>query len=388
MRTCFAGSLVQWEVAMRSHARKNAFTLVELLVVIAIIGILIALLLPAVQAAREAARRAQCTNNLKQIGLALHNYHDVNKKFPVGSFNYDWGTWVVAILPYMEQTAGASKYDAGDMYNTANSPIQNPGNPVILTGGGYLTVPNVQAVTGHRHEYYTCPSSPQKVLTGTFPLPTSGSISVALPYHNYVANNGNTGVTDVWYATGPVQTLTEGTLTATFGGAPFYCGGSDVGEPASGSVKIDPPAYGIRDITDGTSNTLAASETVPVTADGATLTGLITVAGTQGASGTPVDLRGWVFWGDASHFETFHTPNSNLPDHMQKSFVCYSTPEFPCEGPYASTTTETIAARSMHPGGVNAALCDGSVRFFSDTVVWTTWQALGTTHGAEVFEMP
>src|SRR5688500_12419399 len=85
---------------------RKGFTLVELLVVIAIIGILIALLLPAVQAAREAARRYQCTNNLKQIGLAMHNYHDINGKFPPSRIaRGDYITWAVLILPYMEQQA-------------------------------------------------------------------------------------------------------------------------------------------------------------------------------------------------------------------------------------------------------------------------------------------
>src|SRR5438477_1471476 len=83
---------------------KKAFTLVELLVVIAIIGMLVALLLPAVQAARESARRSQCTNNLKQLGVAMHNYADTYRgAFPVGGYNYGWGTWLVGLLPYIEQ---------------------------------------------------------------------------------------------------------------------------------------------------------------------------------------------------------------------------------------------------------------------------------------------
>src|SRR5512135_122792 len=105
--------------------QSRGFTLIELLVVIAVIGILVALLLPAVQAAREAARRMQCSNNLKQIGLALHNYHDANKKFPFGSRGgsswaqtgiKDGTNWRVSILPYLEQTALYSKLNFGGSF--------------------------------------------------------------------------------------------------------------------------------------------------------------------------------------------------------------------------------------------------------------------------------
>src|SRR5262245_64832193 len=98
---------------------KKAFTLVELLVVIAIIGVLVALLLPAVQAAREAARRSQCTNNLKQLGLAVHNYADANKgAFPVGEYSWGWGTWLVGLLPYIEQQ---NLYDLYQGYGGINA---------------------------------------------------------------------------------------------------------------------------------------------------------------------------------------------------------------------------------------------------------------------------
>ena len=88
---------------MTRKRSKSAFTLVELLVVIAIIGILVALLLPAIQAAREAARRGQCTNNLKQLGIAIQNYHDTYQQLPIGSHSCCWGTWAMSILPFIEE---------------------------------------------------------------------------------------------------------------------------------------------------------------------------------------------------------------------------------------------------------------------------------------------
>ena len=121
--------------------RKSGFTLIELLVVIAVIGILIALLLPAVQQAREAARRSQCTNNLKQIGLAIHNYIDNHKTFPIGNWHSVFGTWLVAALPYVEQgqlfkryvnSGGVAGYPlTGIRYgNAANFPVVQRQIPV------------------------------------------------------------------------------------------------------------------------------------------------------------------------------------------------------------------------------------------------------------------
>ena len=124
---------------------RSGFTLVELLVVIAIIGILIALLLPAVQAAREAARRSQCQNNLKQLGLGLHNYHDVKGHFPIGADSVSQLSWRVYLLPYIEQDALFEKFDLG------------PGN---WNGGANKEGPNKLVHATNRIASFNCPSVP------------------------------------------------------------------------------------------------------------------------------------------------------------------------------------------------------------------------------------
>src|SRR5688572_3868495 len=130
---------------MSSRCRSHGFTLVELLVVIAIIGILIALLLPAVQAAREAARRSQCQNNLKQLALGGHNYHDTHKALPRGTNGCCWGTWVVQVFPYLEQVSSSELYTI---------PVPDYGATGTIPPR-YNSPPNTTNVTTRRFEFLT-----------------------------------------------------------------------------------------------------------------------------------------------------------------------------------------------------------------------------------------
>ena len=313
---------------------RRGFTLVELLVVIAIIGILIALLLPAVQAAREAARRSQCSNNLKQIALGMHNYESSFKSLPVGAYSCCWGTWLVAALPYIEQQP------LFDLYHHENK----FGVPEDTCRYGHGVN---QPVTTQRIATYTCPSDE----------PVERTEWSAITSHNYVANFGNTG-----YVVHPgvednvadfgVQMEMNG---VKFGEAPFRI---------SGFTAMPAKSKKFRDISDGLSKTLMFSETV---------------------QGHGHDLRGFSWWGYAAGFESYLAPNSEQPDIMQSTGYCDNsvTRNPPCYAPYSASQPMTMAARSRHPGGVQAALCDGSVNFYSDNIALDVWRALSTAQGGE-----
>jgi prepilin-type N-terminal cleavage/methylation domain-containing protein/prepilin-type processing-associated H-X9-DG protein len=315
--------------------RTPGFTLLELLVVVALIGVLLALLLPAVQSSREAARRAQCMGNLKQIALAMHNYHGVHSVLPPGKKGCCWGTWLVYVLPQLEEQP---------LYNAWNScGINADGVP---TGYDldlrYFGAANV-TVTSTRLGVYLCPSD---IANAPFTAAINGR-TYACTSQNYAANFGNTTVLQADY---------QG---ISFAGAPFVDIGSplgDYGQPARATV-------GFSAITDGTSNTLLLSEVVV---------------------GQGLDLRGFSWWGDAATFETFATPNSSFPDVLFSPLYCINqAPNPPC----TSATTalpEMYAARSRHPGGVNVAMVDGSVRFIKDTVDLLVWRITSTSAGAEV----
>ncbi len=304
---------------------RRGFTLIELLVVIAIIGILIALLLPAVQKVREAANRIQCSNNLKQLALAMHNYAVNNRTLPEGcsAVHHGAGTWQVLLLPYIEQDALFQLY-------------QGYGLP-----GDYAwDSQNVSNVTGKQIALCTCPSDTVVV--------TGGKTWAGTSYHNYAVNFGNTAVADS-LSTGAmrVEAVYNGIQD---GGAPFRCG--------------DPQR--LSDISDGASNTLMMAEVV---------------------QGQRVDLRGFTWWGDAAGFETSLRPNDSNPDVVTHPDYCDANPPNPpanCNGTAdGNWLVRVFAARSRHSGGVNVSFCDGSCRFIANGIDPLTWQHLGTSRGGD-----
>ena len=321
-------------VKLGGGGKRRGFTLVELLVVIAIIGILSGLLLPAVQAAREAARRMQCTNNLKQWGLAVHNYSDINKKLPMGATmggdyygmtNLKRCTWYPRMYAFIEQAALASQYRFDLHFH--QYPNNQEGN----------SNRNPKACQSAKPDMFYCPSDKP-----------GNEIAASETYGRARANYvGCYGYRANYHADEVPEQHKH--LYTKFEGAMFYLS----------------KCIGIESVTDGTSNTLMISE-VLLTADT-----------------KDTDKRGDVYNDErmGSGFSTILTPNSTSPDAMYTG-TCLDEdePRRPC---VVVDAVEYTAARSNHSGGVNAAMGDGSVRFFSDTINADTWKAISTTKGGE-----
>jgi prepilin-type N-terminal cleavage/methylation domain-containing protein/prepilin-type processing-associated H-X9-DG protein len=326
---------------MRTRIR-SGFTLIELLVVIAIIAILIGLLLPAVQKVREAAARSKCQNNLAQIAKGIHNYESAHGTFLPGVSRTGccWGTWQVPILPYIEQPALFNLY------------TNFGGND--LTGVRYNAGTNAQVSTFDRIKTFQCPSD--------YSMKVGSIVN-----NNYVLNAGNTSFYQL-----PMQGV-------AFGGAPFgwyedpatAAAGGDA-SPVNYSTGDPNTAKGgrprsIAEITDGTSNTLMASEV------------------RQGVQTGGSDYRGFTWWGGAAGFTAWAVPNSNAPDVLTGAGCQNGTNgNAPCTTTSTPTLSRMQLARSRHTNGVMVALCDGSVRLVSNSVTLVTWRALSTSQGGEV----
>ena len=314
--------------------RRMGFTLVELLVVIAIIGILIALLLPAVQAAREAARRMQCSNNLKQIGLALHNYHNTNKCFPPGSFWYgtDYanyrGSILVRLLPFLEQQP---LYDLFDFKNSAGVSIDNQ----TLPGSSEFIQSTIVPV-------YVCPSDNHPgVLNGR-------------ALHNYAASIGPTTHYDnpdcrcpgydSWNAYAPDPWGGRYGSATRFAG-PFFRW------PVNTQTKI-------RDCTDGLSSTIYFGEVRPM-------------CSAHNSNG----------WGSSNNGQGL--TSTIVPINYDSCNETGTTDG--CQRP-CNWNTE-LGFKSRHPGGAQFLFGDGSVHFLPETIDHWNYQYLGAKADGQVAQL-
>ncbi len=324
---------------MKTRAHSYGFTLVELLVVIAIIGVLIALLLPAVQQAREAARRMQCTNNLKQIGLALHNHHDTYGAFPAGAANAEaqnngYGpSFFIYLLPFLEQN---SLYDQTDR---ASSGWNNATNRTLYQD---LVL-----------DFVICPSNPASEL---FPAGTAG----------------NRAATSAQYVglTGAVEdsNFTENRNRQCCN----CCGGSNSnGIIASGGVLVPNEELGMAAVVDGTSNTGIVSEWANFVEDSS---GTKYRVDSRHYIGMGTD-RGWtVDSGTGNYRRAFSVTTIRWPINHND----YTLP-----GVHENHGANN-GLHSAHPGGVNFLLTDGSVRFLPETINMTTLKRLVTRDDGEV----
>jgi prepilin-type N-terminal cleavage/methylation domain-containing protein/prepilin-type processing-associated H-X9-DG protein len=296
-----------------SRLSRRAFTLVELLVVIAIIGVLVALLLPAVQAAREAARRTQCVNNLKQIGIGLHNYHDTLRVLPPGAFwagattSNSRGSILLHILPFIEQQTLYDKVD----FNSAPE-------GQTLPGGGLIAATIIKT--------YVCPSE------------KSTGLLNGRAIHNYCASSGPTAHGNNSACACSTYSAWNAYAISPYGSATDFAGPF---------LRIPNTPVRLADVTDGLSNTIFFGE-VRRDCSAHVRGGWVQSNNANGLTSTLIPIN-------------FDTCNDAAADGCNR----------PC-----NWSTE-LGFKSLHPGGANFLFGDGAVRFLTQNIDHDNYQALG-----------
>ncbi|QDT02339.1 Type II secretion system protein G precursor [Rubripirellula lacrimiformis] len=366
---------------------RSAFTLVELLVVIAIIAILVGLLLPAVQSAREAARRMTCSNNLKQVALALHLYHDIHRSMPVsmtGSDQFDDGTagsgfhsWMARILPQIEQTALHQQIHFETSLADRTDYSTDADYADFAMSSSHVDAGPAAAIVAT----YLCPSDPESV--------PQFSLGIQTAPGSYAANIG-------W----PRQSVGPGVTT------PLKKQNGVIGllNPQS-SDSWQQPRVRMADITDGLSNTMAVGERVIAqvfeSADAFGTTNIsqhtpISMQSFCGGGSTGRSLQNWVRYCDSVSLADAHYSISH--GHAWITGWTFAANHFMPVIPVNQRNCHVyggeddgmnlVTLSSHHVGGVHVAMADGSVRFMAEQIDRELYWAQGSRNGSEVLSAP
>ena len=373
-----------WTLPFKWH--RKGFTLVELLVVIAIIGVLVALLLPAVQAAREASRRAQCSNNLKQIGVACHMFHDAKKVFPIAAYeddNQTWG-WAVYLLPFIEQER------LWDIF-MQDAVLVGPNGSIYSSSGAAAFMPVTDMAAGKMASGGTIadniPSHFVNLNAGASATGGKGAASVVLNAFicpsDVLPNVNGAGLAKSNYVgnTGTMQNWPNPSGSWPYGWA---CGSPNAnfqdGVFLTSNDNNLIHAVGLKEIIDGTGSTFMVGEA--------------TIGyGTNGRINNNVPAHeSYPIWAGQGGG---HGPNCCLCGDLSALGACTRL----CDGPFflnrwktdvpgGNTSQSDVSFGSQHPGGASFVMADGSVRFISDGIAMNVYMGLATRNAGEAVSPP